>query len=627
MRRDWAAALGDRAVLVRAAGRASRRLTVGAGVVALVSACLPPAFNVAAGVVAGAAEQAVQDDDGSTSRVVPAFVVAALVYLAVHVAGPVREGLCSALMRRVDTTLTVDVMRAVSRPRGIAHLEDPALLDLLAQAQGVVTVATPGAGVYYAVQVLTQRLQGLISLAIFATFSLPLAAGLLAAHAVAFRWRRWHWSEVTAVIMGRTEGLRRSHYLRRLAIEPAAAKEARVFTLAGWLRGSYRCEYLGVMDDVWARRRNGGLVALAVAALLFVVEGGALASVVAAAVDGRISLGAALVYAQVVLGALSLSQFSEGYIYVADGAAAARKLRALEQAVPPAGAGAAEVTETAHGGGPPSAAGLPRRAIHFEDVHFAYPGTRDEVYAGLDLEIEAGRSLAIVGENGAGKTTLVKLLARLYEPTSGRITADGIDLRDLDAARWQRRVAALFQDFVPYKLSAADNVAFGALHVERTTEALDRAARAAGAHHVVGKLAGGWDTTLSRQFDDGADLSGGEWQRLALARAVYAVQAGGAGVLVLDEPTAALDVRGEAEIYDRFLDLTRGLTTIVVSHRFSTVRRADRIVVIEHGRVVEDGTHDSLVAAGGRYAVMYELQAARFRDGNGRTATATTRDR
>jgi ATP-binding cassette subfamily B protein len=218
----------------------------------------------------------------------------------------------------------------------------------------------------------------------------------------------------------------------------------------------------------------------------------------------------------------------------------------------------------------------------------------------------------VVGGNGAGKTTLVKLLARLYEPTGGRITVDGVDLRDLDPVAWQRRVAAIFQDFVPYKLTAADNVAFGALHVPRTPERLDRAAAAAGAAGVVARLPHGWDTVLSRQFEGGTDLSGGEWQRLALARAVYAVHAG-AGVLVLDEPTAALDVRGEAEVYDRFLELTRGLTTIVVSHRFSTVRRADRIVVIEGGRVVEDGSHDDLVAAGGRYAVMYELQAARFR--------------
>ncbi|HMG45253.1 MAG TPA: ABC transporter ATP-binding protein [Acidimicrobiales bacterium] len=606
----WVAAVGDRAVLLRAARDASPLLAAVAGGVAVLSACLPPAFNVAAGIVAGRAEEAVRAGDDTTGRVAPAFVVAALVYLAVHVAGPVREALSSALMRRVDAALTVDVMRAVSRPRGVAHLEDPAVLDLMAQAQGVVTVATPGMGVYHAYQVLAQRLQGLLSLVLLAGFSPPLAAGLGVAHVVAYRWRRWHWGQVTAAVMGRTEGLRRSQYVRRLAVEPEAAKEARVFSLAGWLRGSYRREYLAVMDDVWRRRRSGGPVALAVAGMLLAIEGGAIALVAQAAVDGRIGLAAALVYAQVTIAASSLSQFGEGFLFVADAAAATRRLRALERAVP-----------TRATVGERDADGLPRRAIRFEGVHFAYPGTTVPVYDGLDLEIEAGRSLAIVGENGAGKTTLVKLLARLYEPTGGRITADGVDLRDLDAASWQRRMAALFQDFVPYKLSAADNVAFGALHVERTPERLDRAASAAGAQGVVAKLPHGWDTVLSRQFDDGTDLSGGEWQRLALARAVYAVQAG-AGVLVLDEPTAALDVRGEAEVYDRFLDLTRGLTTIVVSHRFSTVRRADRIVVVEHGRVVEDGTHDQLVAAGGRYAVMYDLQAARFRDDDGELSRA-----
>jgi ATP-binding cassette subfamily B protein len=207
----------------------------------------------------------------------------------------------------------------------------------------------------------------------------------------------------------------------------------------------------------------------------------------------------------------------------------------------------------------------------------------------------------------------VKLLCRLHDPTDGRIVVDGVDLRELDPASWQQRIAALFQDFVQYKLSAADNVAFGDLGADASVDALERAAAMTGASRIVADLPGGWSTPLSRQFTGGADLSGGEWQRLALARAVHAVE-GGAGVLILDEPTAALDVRGEAEVYDRFLELTQGLTTIVISHRFSTVRRADRIVVIEHGEVVEDGDHDTLVAAGGRYATMYELQAARFRD-------------
>jgi ATP-binding cassette subfamily B protein len=266
-------------------------------------------------------------------------------------------------------------------------------------------------------------------------------------------------------------------------------------------------------------------------------------------------------------------------------------------------------------GGAAGADGLPRRKICFEGVRFCYPGRDRPVFAALDLEIEAGRSLAIVGDNGAGKTTLVKLLARLYDPDAGRITVDGVDLRDLAPRAWHQRIAAIFQDFTQFELSCEDNIAFGALHRGRDRAALARAAEQAGAGPVIASLAGGWQTPLSRQVSGGTQLSGGQWQRLALARALFAVQAG-AGVLVLDEPTASLDVRGEAEVYERFLELTRGVTTIVISHRFSTVRRADRIVVLEHGRVVEDGRHDELVAAGGRYAEMYTLQASRF-DGPG----------
>jgi ABC-type multidrug transport system fused ATPase/permease subunit len=220
----------------------------------------------------------------------------------------------------------------------------------------------------------------------------------------------------------------------------------------------------------------------------------------------------------------------------------------------------------------------------------------------LDLTIPAGSSLAIVGQNGAGKTTLAKLLCRLYDPQSGAIEIDGVDLREIDLTSWRERVAAVFQDFMRLELPLRDNVAPAGAPDHVIREALE----SAGATGLA-RL----DTILSRAYDDGTDLSGGQWQRIALARALSAV-AMGAGVVLLDEPTAQLDVRGEAEIFDRLLTATRQCTTILISHRFSTVRHADRICVLEHGRVVELGTHDELMAKGGRYRTMFDLQAQRF---------------
>jgi ABC-type multidrug transport system fused ATPase/permease subunit len=248
------------------------------------------------------------------------------------------------------------------------------------------------------------------------------------------------------------------------------------------------------------------------------------------------------------------------------------------------------------------AEGLPVREIRFEHVHFTYPTTGATVLEGFDLSIPAGSSLAIVGPNGAGKTTLAKLLCRLYDPQDGAVLVDGIDLRTFDIESWRTRLAAVFQDFVRYELPLRDNVApHGAPDAE-----IQRALVRAGADDLASM-----DTILSRAYAGGTDLSGGQWQRVALARALCAVQIG-AGVVILDEPTAQLDVRGEAEIFDRILEATRGVTTILISHRFSTVRHADRICVLEHGRVVELGSHDELVALDGRYRTMFDLQASRF---------------
>ena len=246
----------------------------------------------------------------------------------------------------------------------------------------------------------------------------------------------------------------------------------------------------------------------------------------------------------------------------------------------------------------------PAHEIRFRSVRFAYPGPASgaPVLDDFDLTIPAGSSLAIVGQNGAGKTTLAKLLCRLYDPQSGSIEVDGIPLRNLELSGWRRRISAVFQDFIRFELSLRENVAPDGAPDETIRAALT----AAGASSLASL-----DTVLSRAYEGGTDLSGGQWQRVALARALCAV-AMGARLVILDEPTAQLDVRGEAEIFEQILDATRHCTTILISHRFSTVRLADRICVLEGGKVVELGTHEELMAHRGRYRTMFDLQAQRF---------------
>ena len=310
--------------------------------------------------------------------------------------------------------------------------------------------------------------------------------------------------------------------------------------------------------------------------------------------NGRLSTGELVVYAQCAVG-VSLIAFG-GFSWALDGASApvAAVLR-LEPAMAPKGA-------LVSGDHDPRA--LPAREIRFRNVRFAYagPGDRGPVLDDVDLTIPAGSSLAIVGQNGAGKTTLAKLLCRLYDPQAGTIEVDGVDLRDFDLAAWRRRISAVFQDFIKFELSLRDNVAPGGAPDATIREAL----ASAGASSLA-EL----DTVLSRAYAGGTDLSGGQWQRVALARALCAVGTG-ARVVILDEPTAQLDVRGEAEIFERILAATSHCTTILISHRFSTVRLADRICVLERGKVVELGTHDELMARRGRYRTMFDLQAQRF---------------
>ncbi len=250
-----------------------------------------------------------------------------------------------------------------------------------------------------------------------------------------------------------------------------------------------------------------------------------------------------------------------------------------------------------------------KRGFEFRDVSFAYPGSSKLVLDRISFYIDAGERIALVGENGAGKTTLVKLIARLYDPTSGVILLDGVDLRDYDVDDLRREVGVIFQDYMRYDMRVFENIGFGRIEEIDNDNRIRRAAAKAYADTVVESLPEGYTQMLGRRFEGGVDLSGGQWQKIALARAYMR----DAQVLILDEPTATLDARAEYEVFLRFSELTRGRMAVLISHRFSTVRMADRILVLEHGRIIEQGSHEQLLALRGRYAELFELQAAGYR--------------
>lgn len=584
--------------------RSSRVLTILVVATIVVPAALSGAFIITTGVLVGVLPEAVQSglesDAGRT--LLTAVLVLGILYASQMTVTPVRSAVCDVLGRRLEGELRIRSMAAVLAPPGVAHLERPDVQDHVSRAQEVgIGEIRPRRTVQALVSKYSEQLQGLVGAALLFPFAwwAPLVVGgawLFLRHAWVTRMRDSVQNNAL-----QTRSLRHSGYFRDLALTASAAKETRVFGLQSWVVDRFVRHWLEAMSQVWQERRRSSpllwisvvVLAGAYLGLLFLLGRGA--------VTGDITLTALVIYVQAAFAIEGIASYDADH-RIDSGSRPILGLRELE----------AELAKPEYrmpGDGPVN--GLPRQGIRFEGVRFRYPGQTSDTLDGLDLDVRAGQSLAIVGENGSGKTTLVKLLARLYDPDAGRITVDGRDLRDLDPSGWVRRVAAIFQDFVRYQLPVTENIGFGALQLADDLGAQEDAARRADVIDIVRALPHGWDTVLSREYARGTDLSGGQWQRIALARALLAVD-GGASVLILDEPTAQLDARGEAAFYDRFLDLTRGRTTIVISHRFSTVRQADRIAVLANGRVIEQGSHDELVAAGGHYARMFAVQAARF---------------
>lgn len=606
---------GDYGRFVQVALEAGRGLTVVAFGTVLLAAVVPPALIS----VIGALVETVPD---ASARGLDAALgwaaLAGLLLLLLWIATALCTAAATALGDRVDALLQRELMRAVMTPTGTAHLEEPGTVDLIGVGRETFRGAwgRPGRLVSTVGGLVAGRLTLFGACALLAGFHVVLGAALL----IAAMWAAYEEKAASrteaAHHYGDSEGARRLEYYYALGVEAPAAKEVRVFGLSGFLADRFLRTWHRSMTAVIGplpRRPVAPGLTLAVVVL------GGLAWIVTEAARGSATPGEAAVGVQALMtGIAAMQQSSWMGLQTELAMATLRRFDAAVAAVAEAGPGAdRNRTRSSRAGEAPattppqSTTGAPRGDIRFEKVSFGYPGRSSDVLDRLDLEIPVGRSLAIVGANGAGKTTLVKLLCRLYEPTSGRITVADTDLAGVDTAAWRRRMATVFQNSLRFALSARDNIALGGLDAPATPADVRAAAERAGIAAEIAALPLGWDTPLSASSTDGVDLSGGQWQRLALARALFAVERG-ADLLVLDEPAAHLDVRAEARLYAEFMELTRGLTTVVISHRFSTVRQAHRIAVIDAGRVVEQGTHDELMAVQGQYATMFRLQAARF---------------
>ncbi|HEV3120218.1 MAG TPA: ABC transporter ATP-binding protein [Gemmataceae bacterium] len=555
-------------------------------IVLVLRGLLPALFAIAMGVLVAAVQRGERLGEG--------LALVGVVFVLLQVLTPIHQAVSANLGDRTATWLYDRLTDACVRPPGMGHLEDPKLTNDLTVARDF-DLGMTGPPLFISMDFiasgLVEMIGGIASAAVLAAYAwwapLLLAGAWLATHWLLREsaiWRDRNTEEVRGA-------QRDADYAYRLAVDPPASKELRLFGLAGWTIDRFikrRTRLHALQYQATRLRERPVLLSMLLVIAANTVVFWSLAHAVA---DGKLNLGEVVMFAQSAVGT-SMIAFG-GLNWALDSAAApvAAVLR-LEPAMAPAGALRC---------GKHHAAGMPARQIRFRDLTFAYPGGA-AVLQGFDLAIPAGSSLAIVGQNGAGKTTLAKLLCRLYDPQTGVIEIDGVDVRDFDLASWRSRLTAVFQDFTRFELALRDNVAPAGAPDTVVRGALN----AAGAADLA-KL----DTVLAKGYEGGTDLSGGQWQRVALARALCAVQLG-AGVVLLDEPTAQLDVRGEAEIFDRVLAATRHCTTILISHRFSTVRHADRICVLEHGKVIELGTHDELMARGGRYRTMFDLQAQRF---------------
>ena len=477
--------------------------------------------------------------------------------------------------------------------------EDAASYDLLRRAQND-SINRPVLMIATAFGLFQTLLTFLTMIAVLVAVSPLLALLALASPIPAFiADTRYGWRGYNIARWG-SRLLRRMTYMVSLVTTDTFAKEVKLFGLGPYFIERYRLIAKVFYDTQRSQLVQRYMTGFALGNLSTIVNSFTYLFIAVQAIAGRLSIGALVAYAQAatqvqnsiqsILG--GFTGMYEHNLYLNN----LTELMAKQPSMP--------VKRD------PAPVPLPLRGeITFENVSFAYPGTDSLALSDLSFTIAAGETLAVVGRNGAGKTTLFKLICRLYDPTAGRILIDGVDIRDFEPEQLRAQIGAMFQDYVDYQATAAENIGLGSVAQITDREAVVSASKQAGSDELIARLPAGYDTALGKWFDAGVNLSGGEWQKVALARSFMREEA---RILLLDEPTSALDAQAEYDLFERLRSLTHGRTAVYISHRFSTVRRADRIVFLEHGRLVEEGTHSELMRLNGRYARLFRMQAAAY---------------